>query len=179
MRFIFSDIFPVWVRWIGMVGVVTLFALTSACSQVHKSSGEMSLGERLKRLESAAQGVGSIMSNVQLHFAKLYYAAEAKNWKLARFEVHEIEEGLEKSAILRPSEHGVQLMGLLDAFKQTQITAMKIAVEQQDINLFYNAYTESIDMCNSCHRVTGYPFIVIVKPTAPPVPNQQWEPPTE
>src|SRR5258708_37825465 len=44
------------------------------------------LEERLKKLEAGLPDLGIIMSGIQLHFAKLYYAGEARNWDLAWFE---------------------------------------------------------------------------------------------
>ena len=89
--------------------VLFLALAISAVSCRSRQSLVDSLEERVKRLEAAAPGVGELMSGVQLHFAKLFYATQAANWKLADFEVDEIEENLDKSALLRPQENGVQL----------------------------------------------------------------------
>ena len=133
---------------------------------------------RLKALEAAAPGVGTIMSSVQLHFAKLYFAGKAQNWQLAEFELHEVEENLDKAVTLRPEEQGTNLVGLNDGFKQTQLAALNRAAQNKDWSAFQSAYTEAIGVCNGCHEETTRPFIVITVPAAPPVPNQQWEPPT-
>ncbi len=70
--------------------------------------------ERLKKLEAASPRLGEIMSAIQLHFAKLYFAAEARNWDLARFERGEIVEGLDTAAAIRPEEKGVNFAGVID-----------------------------------------------------------------
>ena len=54
---------------------------------------------------------------------------------------------------------------------------LKAAAEAGDPPAFRSAYAEAVSVCNGCHAATGRPFIVIVEPTAPPVSNQQWEPP--
>ena len=46
--------------------------------------------------------MGTIMPGVQLHFAKLYFAGKAQNWPLAEFEVHEVEENMDRAVALRP-----------------------------------------------------------------------------
>lgn len=130
---------------------------------------------RLKQLEAATPSPGVFMSSIHLHFAKLYFAAEARNWDLAQFERGEILENLEVVAALKPEERGVNLVGVIDAFKNTQLTALKEAIDMKDRSLFREAYQDSINMCNSCHQATGRPFIVITTPTGPPVVNQQWE----
>lgn len=156
-------------------GLVLLF-MVSGCNE--KKTPDAQLEARLKALEAAAPGVGEIMSGVQLHFAKLYFAGKAQNWGLAEFELHEIEENLDKAVTLRPEENGTNLVGLADGFKQTQLAALGTAAQHKDWSAFQSAYTEAIGVCNGCHEETTRPFIVITVPAAPPVPNQQWEPPT-
>jgi hypothetical protein len=152
--------------------LAALSILPTGLGRPQETSKELPLEERLKMLEAAMPGVGEIMSGVQLRFAKLHFAAEARNWKLADFDVDEIEENLDKAATLRPVDNGVQLKGILDAFKQTQLATMKQAAEHKDLGVFRRSYTESIAVCNSCREATARPFIVITKPTAPPVSNQ-------
>lgn len=135
------------------------------------------LDHRLAQLKATAPDVGEVMLGVQVHLAKLFFAADAKNWKLAEFEIHEIEENLETASALRPTENGVNLINVVDAFKQTQLAAMRQAVAHQNPDQFAKAYQESMATCNGCHQTTGRPFLVITRPTAPPVWNQQWAPP--
>jgi len=144
----------------------------------HNDSGNRpSVEERLKKLEASAPGVGEVMSGIQLHFSKLYFAGQAGNWKLADFELDEITENLDNAAALRPEENGVKLGGVVDAFKQSQLTELKRAVDNHDAEGFRKQYLESMAVCNSCHASTGRPFIVITTPTAPPVTNQRWAAP--
>lgn len=152
----------------GLAGLAMLF-WTGGCGST--------LEARLKMLEASAPGVGTVMSSVQLHFAKLYFAGKTQNWPLAEFELHEVEENLDKAVALRPEEHGVNLVGLTDAFKQTQLTALKEAAEKKDGDAFQAAYTEAVGVCNGCHEETQRPFILITVPTIPPLSNQQWTPP--
>jgi len=137
--------------------------------------GATNLEARLKKLEAASPGLGDVMSGLQLHFAKLYYASEARNWDLAAFERGEIAESLDAAAALRPEEKGVNIAGIAEAFKNTQLVALRDAVEMKDRGLFREAYRDSMVMCNTCHQSTGRPFIVVITPTNPPVFNQQWE----
>jgi hypothetical protein len=155
---------------------LALFFLVSGCNE--KKTPDVQVEARLKALEAGAPGVGTIMSGVQLHFAKLYFAGKAQNWPLAEFELHEVEENMDRGVALRPEEHGTNLAGLNDAFKQTQLAALRTATQNKDWSAFQSAYTEAVGVCNGCHEETARPFIVITVPAAPPVPNQQWEPPT-
>ena len=158
--------------------LIILMISTESCR--HSNNPKKSvLSDRVKKLESTAPGVGEVMTGVQLHFAKLFYAAKAGNWNLANFEIDEVKENLENAAALRPEEKGVKLHGVVDAFEQTQIAAMDSAVSQHDLKTFRQNYSDAILVCNSCHRSTGRPFIIITEPTAPPVSNQQWAPPAD
>jgi hypothetical protein len=137
--------------------------------------GATNFEARLKKLESAAPGLGDVMAGLQLHFAKLYFAGEARNWDLVAFERGEIAENLAAAAALRPEERGVSIAGIIEAFRNTQLVALQDAIAMKDRGLFREAYRDSIVMCNTCHQSTGRPFIVVTVPTNPPVFNQQWE----
>lgn len=134
--------------------------------------------QRLRKLEAVTPDVGQTMLSIQLHFAKLYFAAEARNWELARFEQQEILEDLNTVAALKPEENGINLVGIITAFTNSPtgpLASLKDAIDVSDRPLFRKAYQNSILMCNACHQSTGRPFIVITVPTNPPVFNQQWE----
>ena len=136
--------------------------------------------QRVSHLEAITPSVAQTMLSIQSHFAKLYYAAEARNWDLARFEREEIEEDLETVAVLKPTENNVSLAGIISAFTNATtgpMAAMNDAIAVSDRQLFRKAYQDTALMCNACHQATGRPFIVITVPTNPPVFNQRWEPP--
>lgn len=78
--------------------------MVSGCNEKKASTTQVEV--RLKALEAAAPGAGTIMSSAQLHSAKLYIAGKAQNWQLAEFELHEVEENLDKAVELRPEENG-------------------------------------------------------------------------
>jgi hypothetical protein len=136
--------------------------------------------QRLGHLEAITPSVAQTMLSIQSHAGKLYYAAEARNWELARFERGEIEEDLETVAALKPEENGVSLVGIISAFTNSvtgPMAEMNDAIAVSDRQLFRKAYQDTLLMCNACHSATGRPFIVITVPTNPPVFNQRWEPP--
>jgi hypothetical protein len=134
--------------------------------------------QRLGHLEAITPSVAQTMLSIQSHFAKLHYAAEARNWDLARFERGEIEEDLETVAALKPQENGVSLVGIISAFTNSvtgPMAEMNDAITVSDRQLFRKAYQDTTLMCNACHQATGRPFISITVPTNPPVFNQRWE----
>ncbi len=56
-------------------------------NQINKLKSELS--------ETYKPGFGEFMGNIQVHHSKLWFAGENENWKLAEFEINEIEENLE------------------------------------------------------------------------------------
>jgi hypothetical protein len=137
------------------------------------------LEARVAHLETITPDVGQMMQSIQSHFAKLHYAAEARNWDLARFERQEIAEDLETVAAMKPQDNGVNLLGIISAFTNGvsgPMAQMNDAIAVSDRQLFRKAYQDMTSMCNACHQATGRPFIFITTPTNPPVFNQRWEP---
>jgi len=136
--------------------------------------------KRLSHLEEVTPSVAQTMLSIQSHLMKLHYAAEARNWDLARFERGEIIEDLGTVAALKPDENGVSLVGIISAFTNTvtgPMADMNDAMAVSDRQLFRKSYQDTILMCNACHQATGRPFIFITVPTNAPIFNQRWEPP--
>ncbi len=48
-----------------------------------------------KLADAYKPGLGDLMSGIQVHHAKLWFAGQNENWKLAEFELHEIDEGVD------------------------------------------------------------------------------------
>ncbi|HEY1267436.1 MAG TPA: hypothetical protein VGH16_09285 [Candidatus Binatia bacterium] len=126
-------------------------------------------------LKDAAPGLGDYMTTIQLHAGKLWFAAEAANWELAAYEIGELKETMESAEKLEEEKNGVRISPLLDAVLKTQVAALEEAVKSASATKFQQSYDETLAACNSCHAEAGYKFIHIVRPTAPPVTNQQWE----
>ena len=146
------------------------------------SAGIASLRESLKRMQAdlatakeLAPGLGEYMTTIQLHATKLWFAAKASNWRLAEYELHELEETMEVVKKLNVEKNGVKISNLMDAVLQTQIVQLEKSIKQKIPAQFQKSYDETLSACNGCHTESGHPFIQIVRPSAPPVTNQQWQ----
>lgn len=153
-------------------------ALRARSNEAAVSAPAGSVEDRLKKLEATAPGLGEIMSGLQLHTAKLYYAGKARNWPLVEFEMGEMEEALAAIPVLRPQDNNVPLGAVIEAFRNSQWAALKQAVGRKDGAAFDKAYDDVVLVCNACHQATGRPYLVVQTPTGPPVPNQRWDPET-
>lgn len=120
-------------------------------------------------------GLGDLMSVLQLRHAKLWYAAEADNWPLVDFELHEIEETFERIARWHPEEHGMPVAPALEGYMRAAHEALETSAANEDRAGFEAAFDLFTAGCNACHRAMKHGFIVIQRPTREPVTNQRWD----
>lgn len=69
-----------------------------ACNQ--QKDNMQTLQNKIDSLQSGLNnsykpGFGEFMSSIQVHHNKLWFAGENQNWKLADFEINEIQESLD------------------------------------------------------------------------------------
>jgi len=121
-----------------------------------------------------APGLGEFMTTIQLHAGKLWFAAKAANWELAKYELDELKETMEPAKGLNEEKNGVKISNVLDSVLQTQVANLEKTMESKSQSAFKKSYDETLSACNGCHTEAGYKFIHIVRPTAPPVTNQKW-----
>ena len=122
-------------------------------------------------------GLGEIMGVIRQHHAKLYYSANARNWEVAKYQVDEIQEGLETSARLYPQFKEVkELSVLISAATKDNIESLFQAVKKKNIDDFLTAYNKLTNSCNACHNAANRGFIVIQTPTVLEFSNQKFEP---
>jgi hypothetical protein len=140
------------------------------------------LQESLKRAQAdvasakdLAPGLGEYMTTIQLHAGKLWFAAKAANWELAQYELDELKETMEAAKGLNAEKNGVKISGVLDSVLQTQVTQLDKSIKGKNQAEFQKSYDETLSACNGCHTEAGFKFIHIVRPSVPPVTNQQWE----
>jgi hypothetical protein len=166
--------------------IVLFFKVLSLDSRVQSldesnGSGFTSHQDSLKRVQAdlasakeLAPGLGEYMTTIQLHAGKLWFAAKAVNWELAKYELDELKETMEAAKSLNAEKKGIKISGVLDAVLQTQVAQLEKAIKSKSQTEFRKFYDETLSACNGCHTEAGYKFIRIIRPTASPVANQQW-----
>ena len=145
------------------------------------TGGLAALQDSLKRtqadlasIKELAPGLGEYMTTIQLHAGKLWFAAKATNWELAEYELDELKETMEAAKALNAEKNGVKISNVLDSVLQTQVAQLAESVKRKSSGEFQKSYDEMLSACNGCHTEAGYKFIHIIRPSAPPVTNQQW-----
>ncbi|MEP7110485.1 MAG: hypothetical protein ABI760_21000 [Ferruginibacter sp.] len=154
--------------------ILTISLTLFACNQ---PAGNMKvLQNRIDSLENKLArtykpGFGEFMSNIQVHHAKLWFAGQNQNWKLADFEINEIKEsltGIQQYCTDRPESKSI---GMIDH----PMDSMSNAIRQKDPILFKTGFMLLTATCNNCHKETNHEFNVIKIPDNPPFTNQEFK----
>jgi cytochrome c553 len=138
-------------------------------------SSIISLDKQVGFLRDQVPGLGQYMTGLQLHMAKIWFAARASNWNLANYELHEISETIDTVAALNISRNDVDISEEIKGVFGSQVFNLQKAIKEHNLSEFTASYNEALTACNDCHGSAGYRFIHITIPSAPPVTNQLWE----
>jgi hypothetical protein len=113
---------------------------------------------------------------IQPRHIKLYYAGEAKNWKLAGFELDELRAGLARIGRTIPNYRNNNVDGAVAAIFADTVKTVDAAIKAQDATQFTAAYRQMTDACNACHTGMEHQFLVIKVPDAMNYPDQEFRP---
>lgn len=115
-----------------------------------------------------------LMLRMQIHMDKLYWAGEAKNWPLAAFYAHELNETLETITRAKIVDEGVNVSALAGPMLAGALGGLERAAKAK--TAFRPAYEATVQACNGCHAATKHPFIRIQVPKRPMFTNQVYAP---
>jgi len=126
-----------------------------------------------------APGLGEIMSATQMRHLKLWYAGQARSWRLASYEIDELEEGFADAVRFHPKhkQSPRPLTELIPEFTAAPIAALRAAIAKQGPTDFVAAYDALTQACNACHAATDFSFNVVTRPSGNPYTNQRFEAP--
>lgn len=135
--------------------------------------------DRTTSLWNIQPGLGTVMIEYSLRFANLWFAAQAGNWDMTRYQVAEMTEIQEVGETTRPGRAPA-----LKNFEATYLDPLDEAAASKDLGAFVAAYDKAATGCNNCHSAsTGTPpqpnmpakFIKIARPTAPVLTGVDWK----
>ena len=157
-----------------LVGFLTVSIGLNACNQ--STDSNQILKNRIDTLEKKLSetykpGFGEFMSNIQVHHAKLWFAGQNQNWKLADFEIHEIMESLENIKKYQTERKESQKIDMLSP----SLESINMAIQQKSPSAFKNSYISLTNTCNSCHRAVEFEFNVVKIPETEPFNNQSFK----
>jgi len=142
-------------RLAALLGVL---AIATGCA-----AGDRKRATNRSEPEASAPHFGEEMEKIGRRFERLGRAGVVRRWELARYELHEIEEGVEAlDGATPPEDLGVaDLHGLAEGFVARALPALDSALASRDTAAFSNAFREVARECNACHQTIGRPFIEI------------------
>ena len=122
-------------------------------------------------------GLGDLMTmTVQPRHLKVGLAGQEQNWPYVRYELHELEESLERMARQWPKWREVDIAGLVIGSTKEPMAAVDEAAKAGDATRFNEAYGRLTAACNACHQSANVAMIVIQAPKGSPFTNQDFRP---
>jgi hypothetical protein len=117
----------------------------------------------LEDLGPLMPGMAEIMPLVGERIWKCYYAGKARNQPLARFQLKEAVNLMQKGVFLRP-----KYTENMEKFVSTEVEAVKKAIESEDWDAFESAFTAMVEQANGYHDLYDKPFLRWRIPAEPP-----------
>lgn len=124
----------------------------------------------LEALAAMQPGLARLMPEVGTRTWKTWYAAQARNWPLARFQLKEARKLLELCGTNRPKYEKD-----LRAYVERDVKLMMEALEAEDFERFDREFRRAIEHANRYHADYGKGFLVWKLPDHPP-PDLDLEP---
>ena len=157
----------------SVLGFVTVLSLVHAFAET-KSSGDSKKVPDLPKVY--LPGLGEFMLTIQVHHAKMWYAARVGNWPLAEYQLSEMKEVFGDVQDFVPTYKNIPVGDMIDAVITGPIAEMEKAVEQKKFKAFAAAYDKLTAACNDCHKAASRPFIHIRRPTRSSFENEEFRP---
>ncbi len=119
-------------------------------------------------------GLEQFMNVILIEHNKLWFAAKARNWELAAYELGEIKEVMGDVQDIVPVFKNLPLKDMLDAVITKEIVDLEKAIEAKNLKKFTAGYDKLNAACNACHQGTENGFVVIQRPSSPAFTNQDY-----
>ena len=153
--------------WVALALVLPLGSLAHAQDKQEKKDAEPAA-------KTYVPGIEQFMNVIQTEHAKLWFAASARNWELAAYQLGEIKEIMSDVEDLYPKFKDLPLGKMLDDVITGPIVETEKALDAKDFAKFSAGYGKLTEACNACHQATGNGFIVIQRPSGQAFPNQDF-----
>jgi hypothetical protein len=108
-------------------------------------------------------GLGRIMPEIGNRTWKLFYAAKAGNWPMAKFQYKEIKGLMELGAFTRPKHEDA-----LNQYMEENWKTLEKPLEDKNFAAFEDAFHKCVDAANAYHELKDKPYIVWKLPDSPP-----------
>jgi hypothetical protein len=150
--------------------------LLTACQQNSASVQQLQMKiDSLQQKTSNAYtpGFGELMSSIQLHHSKLWFAGKNQNWALAAYEQSLIHSAFKRIEKYHSDNPDTKALGMITL----PMDSIQHAIAQKDLPSFKRNFLFLTTTCNNCHQVTKHEYNLITVPTINPTTNQDFNPP--
>jgi len=124
----------------------------------------------IERLKTLVPSYSHPMQDVAINWASVWFAAQKKNWPLARYFYNEARSHIAWTVRINPNAKVdgeiVDLKSIYDAIDTSSLMDVRTAIEKQNSAQFVTAYKTMLESCYSCHKAAGKPMIRPQVPTA-------------
>lgn len=115
---------------------------------------------------------GHTMKDVGDDWTNLWFAAQKKNWPLARFYFDQARQSVRWTVAIRPTRvlpdgTSVDIKGLFTAVDLSAFATVQLAIEDENASEFEAAYKQTLEACVTCHAAVRMPMLRPTVPTAP------------
>jgi hypothetical protein len=156
------------------IAIMCVIFFLYSCERSSKQSRTLQLQVDSLNQKLAATykpGFGEFMSGIQSHHAKLWFAGQNNNWKLADFEVHEIMEAIENIQKFQTERKESKVISMIEP----ALDSVNNAITQKDLPHFTAAYKLLTNTCNNCHHSVNFEFNVVKVPDQQIFSNQDFK----
>ena len=162
-----------------LVGLPILWAIVAAVIAIVVTGSQTS--KKFSNPDKSAlwaiqPGLGTVMMEYATRLGNAWWAADAGNWDMVKYQVDEMTEIQEVGETTRPGRAEA-----LKKFEHEDLDPLLAAAAKQDKTAFADAYDKAITGCNKCHgeqkdsKGNTFRFIKIVRPTGQsPFSNVAW-----
>ena len=124
-------------------------------------------------LKSVLPTQSHIMMDVGFHWENLWFAADKRNWPLARFYFDEARSHMRWTVLLRPVRQlpgggTVDVKGIFAAYDISALAAVQLAIEDENHEAFAESYKQALTGCHQCHTAAAKPYLRPIVPTVAP-----------
>jgi hypothetical protein len=106
-------------------------------------------------IEEIQPGFGNIMREIAYRLTNGYWAAQGGNWGLAQYQFQMLERAMESGVRTTP-----KLVQMLRPYELTYLEPLTTSIENKNIDQFNGQFLAALTGCNSCHKETGFGFIL-------------------
>ncbi len=140
---------------------------------------EQQVAALTERVDELTPETAVLMAQVQVQHAKLYYAGKARNWELAAYSLHEINEALQAVQIFNDQfeDFPTPLSELVPSLVGPPLGDIHGAIRARDGARFDAAFKSLTAACNACHATLKLGFIRVRDPTTVEFSNQSFAAP--